>query len=216
MDMSVAAFCVSIVSLLTSIIGWFVVQHLTLRNQEKALINSLRNDARIAITDAINDCIECLIEINATISAAPVDKVFEETGDLSARSRRSRRLRDLCVSTSTYLWIRRLEEFESLFPATAHVRVELLQRANAIIDRVRKFADNYEADILVRESPEISEISDELHNVISLAWDVIVYIQNRSIGAITGHNVPSRKPTKGDLPIVIEDKAGHLTISKSS
>jgi hypothetical protein len=211
---SIMAIYISIAGVVISVVGWFVVHVLAVRTQRLTLVNTLRNEARIAIVDSIHQYHDCCTEIIVKASSASVDEVLARAGVASPHIDRSRSLRDACTDTRTHIWLRRLEEFECLFPETSAVRVELLSRNLDALERMRKFADAYERGDSSHESPELEALVDEFFDLTSLAWDLLIYVQNRSIGEITGHQVATRKPVNNQHPLITKDTSGQLIISR--
>jgi hypothetical protein len=209
------AIYISIAGVIISVVGWFVVHAMAIRTQRLALINTLRNEARTAIVDSIHEYHNCCTEIIVAAANANVDEVLARVGATSPHIDRSRRLREACIDTRTFIWLRRLEEYESLFPETARVRTELLSRNVKALDEVRKFADMYEHGEAPYDSPELNTLVDEFYNLTSLAWELLIHIQNRSIGETTGHQVATRKPVSSKYPVITKNE-GHLVISESS
>jgi hypothetical protein len=215
MNAEAAALYISIAGIVVSIVGWFVVHWSTDRMQQRNLVNSLRNEARISITNAIHDYHECCVDIIVCATSASVDEILAQAGVVAPHIRRSRSLRESCIDSRTHIWLRRLEEFECLFSETATARVELLYRNQHALAQMIGFADQYEQQQVSPPSSGMDAIVDEFWDLVSLTWDLLIHVQNRSIGEITGHTVPPRKPIRGEHPILTTNPSGQLVITQS-
>lgn len=193
-----------------------VVHALSIRTQDKALINSLTNDARQAITDSIRDLHEWCVEIICKISTASVDDVLIRAGIPHARSRRIASIREHILDGSSINWAKRLEEYECLFPETALVRIELLNMHGKMFNAVRSYTDSSEQTTPSTESPEQAKCLDILYDYLGLTWDLMVHVQNKCIGSITGHNVPERQVRSGEHARLALDHEGNLKVFRQT
>ena len=137
------ALAVSIIALVITGVGWFVACWLNARTQKQALINSLTNEARLTLTDAIRDFHEWCSEIRNTGVFMPVDDITSLGQTPDHHEARKRELWQLSIDPRQMTWLRRLEEYEPLFPGTAHVRVELLHKVGGASDTARKLAGQH-------------------------------------------------------------------------
>jgi hypothetical protein len=209
MSIEVAALFISVIAILTSAIGWFVVHALSVRTQNQSLINSLLNDARLVITKDIRVFIDRVVELRSEISTARVD-----VEDPIARKDRSVVIRMLIMDKANIAWAERLEEYECLFPETASVRVELLDMYEASFASSHAFADIYENEPRVVESQEKDKCLGSLIDLMGLTWDLLIHVQNKSIGQITGHRVPERQVESDKYPRLVSNRDGNLIILK--
>lgn len=188
-----AALSVSITALLITCLGWVVTYLSSARTQRRMLINSLTNEARESLTDAIRDCQEWCSELLGTGDSMAVDEITSGGLLTDHHDARKRRLWLLSVDPRRIAWLRRLEEYEPLFSDTGDVRVELLQMTETISDLTRKLAKEHSPG-----SPPlpnaISAFNTEIFDLLSVSWDLLVHIQNSSIGKLTGKSIKKRAP----------------------
>lgn len=209
--MEVAAVTVSVIALFLTFVGWFVNSWLTTRTQKQALINSLTNDARITLTDAIRDFQDWCAEIQSLTWSMPLDGITSIRQTNEQHERTNRELRELIVDMRSFLWLRRLEEYEPLFPDTASVRVELLNRVEAANDTAWELEDQHASGSSLPENV-IERFREQIMDLLALTWDLLVFVQNNSIGRITGNEIPSRQPLDPNSIRLIADQSGRLIV----
>jgi hypothetical protein len=209
--MAGAALAVSIIAMVITGVGWFVSHWLNSRTQKQALVNSLTNEARITLTDAIRDFHDWCCQIRSVVDSMPVDDMTSLGRTADHHETRKRRLLELSTDPRHTIWLRRLEEYETLFPETAHVRVEILDMLEGTCDTARRLADQHE--------PGVSSSKDDLDgfgtivfDILALAWDILVHVQNSSIGRITGHKIAERVPKDAASVRLTTDNRGLLRI----
>src|SRR5438874_1244654 len=124
MTIQVASLCVSITALVTSAVGWFIVHTLSLRTQRLALINSLMNEARIALSAAIRELHDNCLEIITRLGSLKItDEIPLLAADANRRHNEIASIRKHSFDGSMIKWAKIFEEYECLFPETANVRV---------------------------------------------------------------------------------------------
>lgn len=87
-----AALALSIVALVVTAVGWFVSYWLNARTQKRVLINSLTNEARITLTDAIREFYDWCVDIQSTIATTPMDDTTSLGQTADQHEARRRRL----------------------------------------------------------------------------------------------------------------------------
>ena len=207
MSLIIAAFAAVV-----SMVGWLVTYRLTQRTQNLAIVNTLENEARIAITRSIRELHDCCSELGASLGAATVDHIIDVAGDGRARRKRCAEIRELTLSQRTLNWARTLEEYECLFPETAKVRVQLLQMSGEVFLSVRRFVDDYEQGVKAADAPENRRCSESILDLVALTFDLMNYVQNKSIGEITGHKIAQRTVLLANLPRITPSASGELVI----
>jgi hypothetical protein len=186
---------VSCLALCATCLGWYVTYRLSASNQKQGLLNSLTNDARRELTTAIRDFHDWCSELSAKVDSMPFDDITSGRKDLAHHETRSQCIIALCMDERQLTWARRLEEYELLFPGTSLARMELLQMTGAVSDRARKLARQHGQGV-VPTAEERNACIEAVLDVLSLTWDMLIYLQNESIGRITGRRVPERAPTE--------------------
>lgn len=209
--MAGAALAVSIVALAVTGVGWFVSYWLNARTQKQALVNSLTNEARLTLTDAIRDFHDWCSDIHALAGSMPVDDITSlgQTGE--HHEARTRRLLELCTDPRRLIWLRRLEEYEPLFPGTASVRVELLHMLEAACESAGSLADQH-APGSPPPKDGLEGFGTEIFDILALTWDLLIYLQDISIGQITGSRIPERAPADRSSIRLVADKRGLLSV----
>src|SRR5690349_8050670 len=104
------SIAISVIGLIVSVAGWIVVHQLALRTQKLALIDSMRNEARLQITQKIREFHDCCIEILSASSQAFMDDSLLAAGVDNPYRTRANRIRVLCTDDRLHLWQRPLEE----------------------------------------------------------------------------------------------------------
>jgi hypothetical protein len=133
-----------LIALFLTVLGWIVTSCLNARTQRKALINSITNDARVTLTNAIRDFHEWCCDIQITATTMSVDDIICLGQTSKFHEERKRKLQELSTnSRRTLSWLRSLEEYETLFPGTASVRVELQNILMAACNDAQQLADRH-------------------------------------------------------------------------
>lgn len=206
-----AALAVSVIALVVTGVGWFVNSRLNARTQKQTLVNSLTNDARVTLTDAIRDFHDWCIEIQTRAASMPLHDITSHGQTSEHHEQRKRELRELSADARSFVWLRRLEEYEPLFPRTASIRVELLNMSRAACDGARRLADQH-----MPGSPPPKDDRDrfreEINDILALTWDLLIFVQNDSIGRITGNKIPQRQPLDPSSIRLTADERGCLAV----
>jgi hypothetical protein len=59
---------------------------------------------------------------------------------------------------------------------------------------------------------DLNHFRKEMINILALTQDLLIYLQNVSIGQITGNKIPVRQPTDPTSIKLITDKRGNLSV----
>lgn len=196
-------------------LGWFVTYKLNARSQRKALINSLTNEARQDMVDAIREFHDWCVDVNSCVAGMPVDDITSLGRGREHHELRRRTLIEHSLDGRTLKWAKRLEEYEPLFPYTARVREELLQKVTAVCEDLRGIADKHGGGSVPSEA-ERQTCTGTVMDLLALTWDLLVFIQNDSLGRLTGHRISARVPQDPDAIRLSVDGCGGLAIVRSS
>jgi len=206
-----AALAVSVIALLLTGLGWFVNSWLNARTQRQALVNSLTNDARVTLTDAIRDFHDWCFDIQSVAQCMPMDDITSLGQTSEHHEKRKRELLTLSTDPRQLVWLRRLEEYEPLFSGIRCVRPELLKIVSTACDSARQLAERH-APGMPPAKDDLDRFAREINDILALAWDLLVYLQNVSIGRITGNEIPERQPLDPSSIRLIADERGRLVV----
>jgi hypothetical protein len=207
------AIAVSVIAIVITCFGWFVSWRLNASTQRQALVNSITNDARVTLTDAIRDFQDWCADIEPTATTMPMDDITSLGQTSKYHDERKRKILELSVDSRQLLWLRRLEEYEPLFPGTASVRVELQNILMASCDSVLQLA-NQHAPGSPPPKDDLDRFSKEIYGILALTQNLLVYLQNVSIGQITGNKIPLRQPLDTTSIRLVADKRGCLAVCR--
>jgi len=114
------------------------------------------------------------------------------------------------VSADQYQGLTALEEYEVLFPGTAVCRKELVAR------RILLFSDTMALCAIAHpdfgQEHRVPGLVERYGNEQALTEDLLVYIQNATLGEIVGHSVPYRDPPDRRVPRIEVRANGVLEI----
>ena len=206
-----AALAISIIALVITGVGWFVASWLNTRTQKQALINSLTNDARCTLTDAIREFQDWCVEIQTAATSMPMDDIVSHGKTGVHHEIRRRELERLSTDPRQTTWVKRLEEYEPLFPGTARVRIELLHMVGGASATAQELADQHEPGAPPSKD-DLDAFGARVYDLLALTWDLLVYVQNYSIGRITGNRIPEREPEDPTSIKLVADSGGSLRV----
>jgi hypothetical protein len=185
-----------IIAVCIAVCGWLANHCLSLRAQNKAFLNNIRNEARLKIESSLKEYYLLLHSIiteyedfenkyvNLKIRAQRPESVFVN----------AQRLISL-ISSFEFRpeFILLLESYESLFPETKDAR-DILQHKNHELkthfDEIYKKVSN--TNIIMATEISRPILSIDLSVVAAQKWlvqDLLIIIQNITLGNITGHKV---------------------------
>ncbi len=214
---------IAISALVVSVAGWTVAHFLTVRAHNKSFLNEVINNARLEITKAIRDYQNWLNKISTEISRLhfriieeednrPVDwtNVSSEFGQLLYEGNHSLR------------WVFCLEEYEILFPKTAGLRRELLDKHSKMREDLSSLSvELIRISLLLTPLEKRKEIVEKarkesavIFNQLGLMEDLRIYLQNFSLSHITGNELPEREPKDSSVPRIVQDEDGTLRIAR--
>lgn len=215
------ALAVAWMAVLVSVVGWVVMYMLTVKAQDRQLVNQLLNQARVEITKAIRDYQDWLGEVHSAILTAHFPLLAEKWGSPVDWLEISADCAKLFYSAQGRAdWASCLEEYHILFPDTGKCRVELLNRHMEIHELLTSFLrelDGVSCDANAAEERRhiISKAqakSGALMDQTGLMQDILVHLQNRCLGHLTGARVPDRQPKNVSSPVILADENGTLRI----
>jgi len=61
---------------------------------------------------------------------------------------------------------------------------------------------------------EIDRFDEEVTDILALTWDLLIHVQNVSIGKITGNAIPERQPLDPQSLRLISDQRGYLSVNQ--
>lgn len=209
-----------IIAVSIAILGWLVKHSLSIRAQNKAFLNNLKNEARIIISKELK---EYYLKLH---------KLFEEESNLLEKIVDVRKLATIRVNELTQRirslissfefrpdFILVLEEYESLFPETKEAR-EILQKNHA--DIKIHLDEIYKTFISSNDYSKMFEAIRAINGsaIAAQKWltqDLLVIIQNITIGDFTGNKV-EQWGFKGKIPVkhprFVLDKNGKIVLHK--
>jgi len=190
-------------------IGWYVSQ----RAQRRVFVYQARNAARAEIVTALRKQQHLLGKLS---NLALTISTTHELGQLAGWGQQQwldvfNQFRDTFPLTDSQ-WVFTLEHYEVLFPETAHCRRQMVQRNIALFQEVHEFfvallrPNTREAAMLQAQS-----LFQRLGDQTALLEDLLVHVQNATLGEVVGRRVAFRQPTDPTLPRVVI-RAGLLEI----
>jgi hypothetical protein len=113
-----------------------------------------------------------------------------------------------------------LEEYEILFPKTANLRKELLDRHSKMMEYLDSVATelisiSFLSTPLEKRKEVVEKVQKERGLICdqrALMEDLQIYLQNFCLGHITGNKIPERQPTDPSVPRIVQDEHGNLRI----
>ena len=110
-------------------------------------------------------------------------------------------------------WVFVLEQYEVLFPETARCRIQLVHRSVRVRDGLLTFFSDMLMDSARREEiiTTAEPLRGELSDQSALLKDLLVHLQNATLGDVVGREAPFRQPPDPAVPRIVMRK-GHLTI----
>lgn len=188
-----------LVPALVSVVGWIAVYGFNVRAQTRALRLQVVDRARL-------DVVSELRKYQHWLSALWYPVFSADSGASAFDHGKWERLQTqlsgaLDEHRPSQAWQLRLEEYEILFPESRGVRIELGHRSREIVRLAVDASVCLGSMALARaDSPNevqrglFSAASEAMTNQQALVEDLIVHLQNASLGPITGNRVPLRLP----------------------
>lgn len=203
-----------IAGLVISTVGWVVTYLSTVKAQQRNYLDQARNEARLEVTKEIRSCQEWLASCAAELVLLSTALKMERTKQPQDWGARQAKFFELSMSSSRFRWVLALEDCEALFPKTKKCREELLVLSRSIRDclvsiGMELVADQTRREVAIAGSSERKEVILDQSFMLD---DLRSYLQNNSLGHITGYHIPERKPLKTSYPRLVEDDTGMLVI----
>jgi hypothetical protein len=200
-----------------TLVGWIVSHVLTIRAQRQQFLNTVLDAGRKDVVRAIRRQQAWLSDVGSGLMGLEFVQLREEHGGGGPLLwlETSEKLRRKLFSEHGDL-SQALEEYENLFPQTVVCRVELgqrliqfLQATNQIVSEL--FDQNLRQEAIGR-ARELS-LSDRL-DLAALLEDLRVFIQNDTLGKITGLKVAHRRVREERAPRLLPDPDGVLRVQQ--
>ncbi len=210
---------------LIAVAGWVISHWLTLRAQRKNFQDQLLDRARMEIAHALHRYQDWLGLIYTTLMWANSNAAIEAKGAAIGWDLVKKQAQDLLHRhREGSEWSLSLEEYESLFPETAAVRVALLARENEILKILSKLSTDLTTATFpgaaLKSRLDLAEWAVKQESYVfdqqSLIADRRVHLQNASLHRITGAKVRLRQPTDLSLPMIVPGPDGRLQIAPAS
>lgn len=167
-----------IIAVFIAVAGWGITHYLNIKAQEKALLNQIKNDARLVIASSLRDYQKWLTALHYN---------FIKLNELGSY------IPEIQFSTDSMQWILVLEEYEILYPESRDVRIQLMQNHFNIKDLISKSLKNSDLETLIL-------------NQIDYIEYLRIYFQNVTLNKITGNMIPEPIPGEFSSPrIVLSD-----------
>jgi hypothetical protein len=206
-----AALYISIVSLLVTLSGWVVAYIFSNNTQNIGFRNSIRNEARKDILEAIYRHRALMVDISGWFNLPYLTSVREQTKPELLRELLDE-LAGLVYSEASYLWLRHLEDYASLFPETAEVREKILQLNRRFEGHCKRFLKRHsERDF--ENSANDRDLCDKLSlELLTLSEDMRVHILNLTFSKIVGVKIPLRVSRIENVAMIVQGADGNLKI----
>lgn len=203
-----------IIAVLIAVMGWLANHKLTIKAQNKAFLNQIRNEARKEISKNLREYQMWLGDVCANIVGLEIASIVENQEIRIHWLEKHAESCRIFFQPNSEWWLFILEEYEILFPESRHVRMQLIDRHRAIRSLLETclggLTESKERRIEVIRS--VKNQFELLLDQMALIEDLKIYFQNRVLSSITGNEVPIRKPKDSSLPRIVLQN-GNLTIA---
>lgn len=201
-----------IFGILIAIVGWFCTYYFNNRVQDRRLRNDILNTARKEITQDIRNYQEWLTNLYVQLSSIRDSTDWQKT-------------RQDCYALffqKNDAWERSTEDYLILFQEMRVAREKLSTRhweiKGMLISRYAHINYAYQSkdDSLRRELGESLEpLSKFISDQCNLMQDMMIYLQNRCLGEITGNKATKRQPQDPYRPQIITNSQCLLDINNN-
>ncbi len=217
MGYNVISISLAVTAIVIAVVGWFVTYGHAVKASQRAYRLTLLNEARIAINESTQACIDWLSDLKARLGGLSLSIHSINPALINMREKQISELAEALCADESIRWLRILEEYEVLLPKTRDVRIQLLQEQRVVIARVsaihRKLSQEEDDGTL---DQDIATASAKILDLLGLIWDIRIYVQNTCLGDIVDSRVPKRMPRAQNVPVLYEDKQGALRLSCTS
>ena len=215
--LSAIGFLASHGTTLAAFVGWLLTAvgwYASARSQRRGFVNQVRNEARRELVIALRGQQSVLGRVGNVMLYL---RVTHESGATALWDdfkwlEQHKRYQDT-FSDNDSQWIFALEQYEVLFPETRECRHALVERSIRLSNEVSQFfsAILYPASRATAVA-QSKALWNDLGDQGALIEDLLVHIQNATLGAIVKHTVPFRVPLDPKLPRIVAGKRGQLAI----
>jgi hypothetical protein len=218
----------AIIAVSIAVAGWIANHLLTIQAQKKSFINELKNTARSEIVSSLRNYHESLVNLGR--AKGRLDHLLlslEVIGSIPVRDDLIVNFIKLCSEPNMTLIPNArtiIEEYETLFPQTAAVRIYLYKKHVGIFYDFKEAANQLKKTMSSVSYRQLETILGKIDRfgIPAQLWivkDFLVCIQNLSLGEITGKTVIQKRLT-GEIPEVkhprlIMDSKNNIIITKS-
>jgi len=192
---------------LVTALSWMVAQ----RGQRRLFVHQIKNAARLEIVEAIR---ERQANVRA-ISASLARLTLEHRLGGFAWAEWIAHVQPLIGRTpdSNLQWIHLLEQYEVLFPKSADCRRQLVDRHLSLVEDVSRWwlivLSNGRGLDCVQQA---KELVGRLDTETALFDDLLVYLQNSTLGDVVGLHLEFRRPKEGQAPRIVVAKDGRPSL----
>jgi hypothetical protein len=209
-----------LVTAVVATVGWIVVARFNVTAQRKQLENQVVDRARMEIVDRIretqNRLVPALCEVELIHS-----KLALGAKTVGGDWPRAETVNALVTSMDNTDWVKRLEEYEILFPGTVVVRKQMVRSQSAATALTAAIVNLATVAILTSPSAArvelirsgVSDLADLLVGHLRLLDDLRIYLQNASLGPIVRREIPMIPPPDASRPHLLRRHDGALELS---
>ena len=190
-------------------LGWYVSQ----RSQRKAFLYQVMNTARGEIIRGWRARQDVVMDLAITTLMIATEHRAGRTADW-AEAKWSEQFHkyQAVIAREDSQWLFVLEQYQVLFPETEHCRRQFVERLRTLTPDI----GNFFVDLLTPAQREnalgrANLLHDRLMDESALVEDMLVHIQNVTLGKIVGKTVSFRTPLNANLPRIVM-KSGRLEI----
>jgi hypothetical protein len=198
---------ISVVGWLVTALSWMVAQ----RGQRRLFVHRIKNAARLEIVAAIR---ERQANVRA-ISASLLRLTQEHRLGGFAWAEWISHVRPLIGRTpdSDLQWIHLLEQYEVLFPKSADCRRQLVDRHLSLVEDLSRWWLIVLSDGRGIECVhQAKELVGRLDTETALLDDLLVYLQNSTLGDVVGLHLEFRSPKDSQAPRIVVAKDGRPSL----
>lgn len=198
-----AAIIGSIIASTIAVIGWICAYYFNNKVQNQRLRNDITNTARNEITKSIREYQSWLMDVQSLI-----EQISNKNSSEDAKN----------ILKVKHFWNQYLEDYEILFPETAKIRVQLMDRNTDIMELISILDVSVYAffELINKDNIRRENAAGYVLDQVCLMEDLRIYLQNRCLGEITGNKVPGRELRDISVPKIVTNKDGLLEIENNN
>lgn len=186
--------------------GWIATHVLSLRAQRRTLRMQVLDRARSEVTRELRAAQTWARRVASATTAVDMLDRAGERGEILPASHLDERIEQLkeLRASQPLDWAMRLEEYEILFPETAAVRRDLMERQRqlhlllwrCILLRTGVLARPEDGHVAAREAASSARDQE------ALIQDLMIHLQNQALSEVMDREVPPRSPpAPNDRPL---------------